>query len=235
MPCRCCRGRAMDLDEERRRKLAWLRKHQPERYREIIDVLFEVERRAKRAEYERSFSAFVRRFWSEVDPAELRLAWFHECLIEHLEAVCRGEIRSLLCNLPPRVGKSLIVSVLYPSWIWARASVAPQSGPQVSFLLVQYQGYRGGQSFSRHRPPQPSGMSTSGVSRRLEMDSRWRADRLDPIAARYQYTGPIVSDTAAWRRMAGCRATNTDCLDALSLWRGSAVFRLSGYRRWNCL
>src|SRR6516162_892395 len=36
--------------------------------------------------------------------------------------------------------------------------------------LVEYQRYRGGQSFSRHRPPQPSGMSTSGVSRRLEMD-----------------------------------------------------------------
>jgi hypothetical protein len=128
----------MELNEERRRKLAWLRKHQPERYKEILDVLFEVERRAKRAEYERSFLAFVRRFWSEVDPAELRLAWFHETLIEHLEAVCHGEIRSLLCNLPPRVGKSLIVSVLYPSWIWARASVAPQSGPQISFLAISY-------------------------------------------------------------------------------------------------
>ena len=79
--------------------------------------------------------------------------------------------------------------------------------------LVQYQGYRGGQSFPRHRPPQPSGMSTSGVSRRLEMDPRWRAG---PILARWRSPGPIVSSPPARRRMAGYRTADDDRRDAVA-------------------
>jgi hypothetical protein len=126
------------LSAKRLRQLDVVRVIDPRGYREIVNVIFEAERREKRALYERSFRAFVERFWVEVDPAVLRLAWFHDCLIEHLQAVCNGELRSLLCNLPPRVGKSLLVSVLYPSWIWCRGERAPQSGPQVSFLCVSY-------------------------------------------------------------------------------------------------
>jgi hypothetical protein len=128
----------MDLDEERRRKLAWLRKHQPERYREIIDVVFEVERRAKRAEYERSFLSFVRRAWQEIDVAPLSIAWFHEVLAEHLEAICHGEIRHLIVNQPPRTSKSLFCSVLYPAWVWCRQEVDYQSSAAVKFFCVSY-------------------------------------------------------------------------------------------------
>ena len=96
------------LTDIQRRNLARIRRSDPETYQEVIDVLFEAERRRRRAEYERSFLAFVKRAWQELDPSPLRLAWFHEVIIEHLEAVCNGEIRSLILNAPPRTGKSLV-------------------------------------------------------------------------------------------------------------------------------
>src|SRR6516164_9544172 len=58
--------------------------------------------------------------------------------ISALEAICSGELRSLVVNCPPRTGKSLICSVLYPAWVWCRSDIGPQSGPQVSFFCVSY-------------------------------------------------------------------------------------------------
>ena len=84
------------LTDIQRRNLARLRREDPEMHQQVLDVLFEAERRRRRAEYERSFLAFVKRAWQELDPAPLKLAWFHEVIIEHLEAVCNGEIRSLI-------------------------------------------------------------------------------------------------------------------------------------------
>ena len=49
-----------------------------------------------------------------------------------------GEIRSLILNAPPRTGKSLLVSVLYPAWVWCRSTEGPQSGAAVSFFCVSY-------------------------------------------------------------------------------------------------
>src|SRR5262249_30647513 len=39
---------------------------------------------------------------------------------EYLEAVTAGECRHLLINLPPRSMKSLLVSVMWPTWEWIR-------------------------------------------------------------------------------------------------------------------
>lgn len=44
--------------------------------------------------------------------------WHIQALCEHLEACRTGEIRNLLINLPPRCGKSSILSVLFPAWWW---------------------------------------------------------------------------------------------------------------------
>ena len=90
------------LTAEWRRKLAYMRKVDPEGHKAVIETIFEWERRNRRAEYESSFLAFVKRAWQELDPAPLKLAWFHEVIIEHLEMVVRGEIRSLIINAPPR-------------------------------------------------------------------------------------------------------------------------------------
>ena len=48
------------------------------------------------------------------------LAPHHELIISKLEAVERGEIKRLMIFMPPRHGKSLITSVMYPPWYLGR-------------------------------------------------------------------------------------------------------------------
>src|SRR6516165_6445985 len=78
-------------------------------------------------------------------------------------------------------------------------------------------------------------MSTSGVSRQLEMGPRWRAGRFDLVPAKWRSIGPVVSGPAARRRMAECRAADADCLDAVPFRRCEAIFRLPGHDQWDCL
>lgn len=48
------------------------------------------------------------------------LARHHELIVSKLEAVERGEISRLMIFLPPRHGKSLITSSLFPAWYLGR-------------------------------------------------------------------------------------------------------------------
>lgn len=76
---------------------------------------------AKRLQAEkaaRSLTEFVKAAWSFVEPAPLRWNWHLDTICSHLEAVSRGQIRRLLINIPPRCGKSTLVSVLWPAWEW---------------------------------------------------------------------------------------------------------------------
>lgn len=66
----------------------------------------------------RSFAAFVKQAWRYVDAAPLVWNWHLDVLCDHLEAVSRGRIKRLVINIPPGHGKSLIVSVLWPAWVW---------------------------------------------------------------------------------------------------------------------
>src|ERR1700676_2745578 len=67
----------------------------------------------------RSLREFVRQAWIVVEPSTPFVPGFHiDAIVEHLEAVTRGEIRNLLINVPPRHMKSLLVSVLWPAWEW---------------------------------------------------------------------------------------------------------------------
>ena len=72
---------------------------------------------------ERSFPAFVRQAWPILEPTTAFLPnWHIDLVCEYLEAVTAGEIRRLVINLPPRYGKSLLVSVLWPVWEWNPSS-----------------------------------------------------------------------------------------------------------------
>ena len=67
----------------------------------------------------RSLREFVRQAWIIVEPSTPFVPGFHiDIIIEHLEAVTRGQIRNLLINVPPRHMKSLLVSVFWPAWEW---------------------------------------------------------------------------------------------------------------------
>jgi predicted phage terminase large subunit-like protein len=93
---------------------------------------------AERAEIDRllagadSFYEFVRLAWPVVEPATPFVDGWHIGLIcEHLQAVADREIKQLIINVPPRHTKSLLVSVLFPTWVWSWR-------PSERFLCASY-------------------------------------------------------------------------------------------------
>lgn len=67
----------------------------------------------------RSFRAFVLQFWHLVPAVDaLVWGWHMDALCDHLEAVARGRIGKLVVNIPPGHAKSVLVSVLFPAWVW---------------------------------------------------------------------------------------------------------------------
>lgn len=70
----------------------------------------------------RSLTDFVRLFWPIVEPrTPLIWSWHLDAICEHLEAVSAGFVRRLIISVPPGHMKSLLVSVFWPSWIWANS------------------------------------------------------------------------------------------------------------------
>lgn len=129
--------------------------------RENYLSLLEEKRLRQEAQYlEASLIRFAEAAWPEIDPAAFVAGWHFEAVAEHLELVAKGYIRKLLINLPPRHGKSLLVSVAFPAWVWAQARYAsvppteedgvtvkagyqnlyPIMGPQASFMCLSYSG-----------------------------------------------------------------------------------------------
>lgn len=73
------------------------------------------------ARLRRDFASFVREAWPIVDPAPLLWGIHLDAMCLHLQAVAEGRIQRLLINVPPGCAKSMIVSVLWPAWRWARS------------------------------------------------------------------------------------------------------------------
>lgn len=67
----------------------------------------------------RSFRRFAKEYWPLVVTDELIDNWLVDCICDHLEAVYRGQISRLLINIPPGLGKSVLMSVMFPAWVWA--------------------------------------------------------------------------------------------------------------------
>ena len=67
----------------------------------------------------RSLAGFVRLFWSLIEPArKLTWNWHYDLLCSELERVARGEVRELVICVPPGTGKSILVSAMFPAWLW---------------------------------------------------------------------------------------------------------------------
>lgn len=68
---------------------------------------------------EQSFLLFVEKAWPIIEGnAPFIYGWHIQAICEHLEALFYLDINRLVINLPPRVGKSNICSVLFPAWVW---------------------------------------------------------------------------------------------------------------------
>ena len=68
----------------------------------------------------RSLREYVEMAWPYVEPSQpFKPNWHVDAMCDVLEACKRREILRLVMNVPPGVGKSLIGSVLFPTWIWS--------------------------------------------------------------------------------------------------------------------
>jgi hypothetical protein len=105
----------------------------------------------ERDELEGSLLRFVEGAWSSLDPSDYQSCWAIDALCEHLQAVTEGQIRKLLVNFPPRCGKTLVTSVCFPAWTWARNEQSYLSGPQVRFLCGSYNDDLSLQNSTKHR------------------------------------------------------------------------------------
>jgi predicted phage terminase large subunit-like protein len=66
-----------------------------------------------------SLRTFVEWAWPILEPATAFQAnWHIDLISEYLETVTAGDTRRLVINIPPRYGKSLLVSVCWPCWEW---------------------------------------------------------------------------------------------------------------------
>lgn len=91
-----------------------------------------------RADCEESLYTFLKSAWRYIDPAQWKDAWAVDAICEHLQAVVDGQIKRLIINCPPRIGKSNTVSVAFPAWTWAQPKSTPTCGPGVPFLYASY-------------------------------------------------------------------------------------------------
>ena len=105
---------------------------------------------------EQSLRSYVEQAWPVLEPDQPFLSnWHIDYLAEHLEAVTAGEITRLLINIPPRYMKSLLVSVLWPTWEWIQQ-------PSRRWIFVSYAETLA----SKH-----------SVDRRTVLQSEWYRDR----------------------------------------------------------
>lgn len=79
----------------------------------------------------RSFSAFCRASWSQIEPKPLTWNWHHELWCEHLQLMYERQKLRLIFTTPPRTLKSRLISVLWPVWCWCK-------DPSLSFLCTSY-------------------------------------------------------------------------------------------------
>lgn len=105
---------------------------------------------------EQSLRSYVRQAWRILEPETSFLSnWHIDYLVEYLEAVTAGHLTRVLINMPPRYMKSLLVSVLWPTWEWIQA-------PHRRWVFASY-----AESLS----------SKHSVDRRTLLQSRWYQER----------------------------------------------------------
>lgn len=91
-----------------------------------------------RQDCEESLYKFLSSAWRYIDPMPWKEGWPIEAVADHLQAVVDGQIKRLIINIPPRMGKSSITSVAFPAWTWAQPERTATSGPGVQFLYSSY-------------------------------------------------------------------------------------------------
>ena len=65
---------------------------------------------------------YVKQVWHVLEPTHVYVhGWHIDAICEHLEAVSIGQIRNLMIMIQPRHMKSLLASVMWPTWDWIKS------------------------------------------------------------------------------------------------------------------
>src|ERR1700736_2707343 len=88
---------------------------------------------------------YIREAWHVIEPSTVYLEnWHIDLIAEYLEAVTAGELKRLLINMPPRYAKSTCVSIMWPTWVWAREPFPGKphnpalEGPGTRWIFASY-------------------------------------------------------------------------------------------------
>lgn len=80
----------------------------------------------------KSLAHYTRAMFSVIEPKTVyHHGWHIDAISEHLEAVSKFQIKKLIIMTPPRCMKSIITSVMWPSWDWL-------TFPEHRFLFTSY-------------------------------------------------------------------------------------------------
>lgn len=69
---------------------------------------------------EKSLHEFLKQSWHVSEPDVFIDGWHLHAMAEHIEALMNREIKNLLINIPPRMGKTSLISIALPAWQWLR-------------------------------------------------------------------------------------------------------------------
>lgn len=105
-------------------------------HEQLVEQLLTDDASLKQELARRFLREYVEQAWHVLEPVERFISGWHiDCICEHLEAVTAGEIKRLIINIPPRNMKSLLVSVMWPSWEWG-----PRGLSHFRYLFSSYSG-----------------------------------------------------------------------------------------------
>jgi predicted phage terminase large subunit-like protein len=77
-------------------------------------------------------AGFVKKAWCVLQPGRpLLWSWHYDYLCEVLVLVKLGVLKRVIINVPPRTLKSMLVTIIYPVWIWL-------TDPWHQFLMASY-------------------------------------------------------------------------------------------------
>jgi predicted phage terminase large subunit-like protein len=95
-------------------------------------ILYDLKYRKSVIEAKNSLYEFFKQAWHIMEGDTPFIDnWHIKVIAEHLEACYRREIKNLLINVPPRTGKSSLISVAFPVWVWLQ-------NPEEKFMYASY-------------------------------------------------------------------------------------------------
>lgn len=104
--------------------------------RDDVEVLSGLGAKLHAFELKASLLKFTREAWPILEPEhDFVENWHIAELCDLLEGVERGEIPRTIINVPPGTMKSLLVSVIFPCWLWAK-------NPKLRILTAAYSDKR---------------------------------------------------------------------------------------------